>query len=317
MQVVNGPVTSYLSACTAFAGGSCLVLCQQEQKQQEQQQEQQPATGVSAAASPGSCCPLLQLPASHGGDGQQLALLQLFTAHVPVGRNTAVSLSCVYASPTGSGSSSSSAGTSHNSVPTLWLMTSSQGGDAAGAPAPGGHTQRWLHLPVAATLCGGCDTVSSSSSSSSKGISVGPVLSYEGSLTDVSVLLVDGAAGGADAASLGRVQLLQLPGPLKQQPDAAAPENSEAAAAAAAAAAAGEPVGLCGLNSCAATSWLSPLSAEVGTWQWRKAEWTVPVSAGSTIVGVGVAVGPGLQAGGDPAGASVLGLLGRVDMAVV
>lgn len=280
------------------------MLCQQEQ-------EQQLATGASADALPGSCCPLLQLPASQGGGGQQLALLQLFTGHVPVVCNSAVSLSCVYASPRGSSSSSSSVETSTSSskagpcsVPTLWLMTSSQGGDVAG-----GHTQRWLHLPVAAAVCDGCDTVSSSSSS--KGVTVGPVLSSEGSLTDVGVLMVTGAAGGADAASLGSVQLLQPPGPL-QQPAAAAPDNSEAAAAAV-----GESVGLCGSEGSAAASWLSPLPAEVGTWQWRKAEWRVPVSAGSTIVGVGVAVGPGLQAGMDPAGVSVLGLLGRVDVAVV
>eukprot|EP00879_Flechtneria_rotunda_P009445 GHRR01009887.1.p1 GENE.GHRR01009887.1~~GHRR01009887.1.p1 ORF type:complete len:846 (+),score=292.20 GHRR01009887.1:222-2759(+) len=123
-QVIPGPVVGRLTATTAYQGGSCFLLCSQpsqhdstqstEQQQQQhyyrhshnvtqlsnltaaEQQQQRDSTGdqqgsdaATAVAAPSISAPL--------AGTQELLLLQLLTAAVPVQHDMLLELSCVFA----------------------------------------------------------------------------------------------------------------------------------------------------------------------------------------------------------------------------
>lgn len=281
------------------------MLCNQQQQQQAPAAAGEPNAQLQRLAEATTQATAVALA------GQQLALLQLYTAHVPVATDSVVALSCVYASPTSptqqdSSDSSSSGGvaigeasnpegsTSAWAPCALWLMTvpeTSGGGtqqdsnDAAAAAAARQATTSTAvagaAAPAAAVTGRRVLHLPVDQQQQQQGGSSGPVLETSTvDLADVVVQLVQNAAAAAGGPQgignvVGSVQLVEQPPP----PVGAAADGDTAAS-----------------SSDAPASWVTPLPSEVGGWKWHQASWHIPVAAGSVIAGVGVAVPVGPRA---------------------
>jgi hypothetical protein len=257
-------------------------------------------------------------------DSKQIALLQLFSACVPLTQDTELSVSCVYAT-----AEPPSSDPNVSQAVTLWLMSEPAGQSAAGStvlPAgtavPAGSTVlpgRALHIPVLQSSaavgagggsCGDGGLGSSGSSSSSRGVvQMGPVVTPTGQVSDVQLLLTPAVATGSCARMLGDVHLLPL------QPLAAAGEDAAAVAT--------DPSSSSS-SSTGGPSWLTPLPPEVGSWQWQCQKFTMNLPAGWVVTGIGVAVpvmahptnmvGQGQE---QSSGFDVLAVLGHVSLDVM
>lgn len=113
-----------LTSCTAFNGGSCLVLCSQQAVTADG------VSGQKAAAAVRASLPEPSAAATTGGvdPGPSTSMLQLFSAHVPVPYDLQLSVSWVYAAPAAASSSSSPADQQQRqqqqiAPPLLWVMT--------------------------------------------------------------------------------------------------------------------------------------------------------------------------------------------------
>lgn len=328
MQVVSGPAVARLAAGTAYNGGSCLVLCtQQHQPQAEgeaaEQQQQQSTQAASSQADQHVLASTMQAPCcSLSGFQEQeevstqaasvsttataapsvdFAVLQLFTAAVPVQQDTVLEVSCVYAAP-GSSGRSESAGSqpSTAATPVLWIMTEPTAAAAAAAP---GAAHKVIHL------------LSGVKKSAAAAQQRQQLLLAAGQTSDVVVELPVQAAAAAGAGQqdvvLGPVQFApQAPGssgPNSSSEGGGGGKLCDAAAAATVAAAAALE---CGADA----MWAADLSCKLSGWQWMKSSRLLPAAAGRTVTGVGLAVQTNSSTtNGD---GTVLGVLGQVEISV-
>jgi hypothetical protein len=303
MQVVSGPVVARLTACTAFSGGSCLVICKQQHAPEQQQQTlpeatssaaaSNQATGVHVAAS--AQAPICVLPQQQQqqkqqqqepSTWQQFALLQLFRAAVPAQPDMLLEVTCVYACPPASSSSSSVVGSSSSSrqayvaAPVVWLMT-----EAAGPAAAAG--SKVIHLPASSSMLKLADEDA-----------VGPALLADDQ--PLTMHLVKSAAAAAAKDALGPVQCVAIPAA-----STAAEFNSNNADDSVAESAAA-----------ADAMWLADLSGVLSGWQWQRSSWTLTVPAGRVVTGLGVAIqcSDGSSSSSSGAAGDVLGVLGGVEL---
>jgi hypothetical protein len=298
MQVVSGPVVARLTACTAFDGGSCLVICKQQQRALPEATSpataSNQATGVHVAASAQApLCILRQQQQQQSSTWQQFALLQLFRAAVPVQLDMLLEVTCVYACPPAGSSSSGIAGSSSSSsstttggrheyvaAPVVWLMTEAAGSAAAAAGS------KVIHLPASSSMLKLADEDA-----------IGPALLGDGQ--PLTLNMVRSAAAAASAAdALGPVQCVAIPA----ASSAAETSSNNADARHADSAAAADAM------------WLADLSGVLSGWQWQRSSWTLSVPAGRVVTGVGVAIHCSDGSCSSSGAAGVLGALGTVEL---
>lgn len=279
-QVVSectDPVGGFLSGCTAWEGGSCLVLYRKQQQQQPADAALSTADVAVRSSSNSSTRP---------ASGRTVfALLQLFSARVPLGDSPAtIKLSCVFAVPPAAGSSSGSSGTGGGG--SSGSTGAGGGSDASSGLSLWGVTEdparpgaRVLYLPASSRS--------------------GPGFTLKGGESGVEFGLVPGGtkAAGQGAAVLGNVQLLPVDVPSTSAE--VVPAKGEAS------------------SGSSGPSWVTPLPAAVAGWRWQLQGWKLSAAAGETLVGVCVAVPikEGAEAAGDQL--DVVALLGRIDVSVL